>query len=68
MPVDLDEAENGREPPQQSKSNALGAAGRVGLVAEIGIPGIRGDLVMSGGRTGGLEGLQTDLLSKLVKT
>jgi hypothetical protein len=65
---DLDEAEDGREPPQEAQARALGFARRVGLVAKIGVLGVGRDLVVSDSRSGGAEGLLTNLLAKLIES
>jgi len=67
MAIDLDEAEDGREPPQQAEPSTLGVARRVWLVAEVGVLGLRGDLVAGNGGAGRAEGLPADLLGEMVK-
>jgi hypothetical protein len=65
--VDLDEAEHGRDPPQQTKACPFGFARRVGLMAKVGVLGLRGDLVVGDGEARGAEELFANLLGQLVK-
>ena len=67
MSEDLDEAEPGRHPAEEAETGALGFTRRVGVVAEIGVLSISGDLELNDGDAGGVEGFLADLLGELVK-
>ena len=67
MAVDLDEAEDGREPSEEAETLALGLARRIGLVAEIGVLGLRGNLVVNDSGAGAAECLLADLLGELIE-
>jgi hypothetical protein len=67
MTVDLDEADDSCDPPEEAESGTLGVAPRVGLVTEIGVLGLREDLVMRNGCTGGAERPPADLLGKVIE-
>ena len=67
MAVDLDEADDGCEPAQEAEPGTLGFAHGVGLVTEVGLLGLRRNLVMSNGDAEGAERLPADLLAKVIE-
>jgi hypothetical protein len=48
--IDLDEAENARDPPEESESLPGAFARWVGLVTQVRVLGLRRDLVVRDGR------------------
>ena len=67
MTVDLDQAEDGRDPSQEAEARALGFPRWIGLVAEVGVLGLRGDLIVRHRRAGGTESFLADLLGELIE-
>jgi hypothetical protein len=53
MPIDLDEAEDLRNAPEEAEERALGRARRVRIVADVGALGAPGDGVLDRGGAGG---------------
>ena len=65
--IDLDEAEDRRESPQEAEPLSLGLTRRVRLMAQVGVLGFRRDLVLSESDPGWPEGFLADLFSNLVE-
>src|SRR3954463_2177150 len=67
MPEDLDETRDRRDASQQAKSGPLGVARGIGIMAEIGVLGVAGELVLDDGEAGGVQSAFTDLLGELIE-
>ncbi len=67
VPVDLDEAESRGDAPQQSKASPLSVARGVGIVANVSVLGVPGDLVLNDGGAGGVQSFLADLLGELIE-
>src|SRR5262249_19116479 len=65
--VDLDQAQDGCEPPQEAEPRALHVTRGIGLVSKVGVLGIRRDLVVGDGGPGAAERFLADLLAELVE-
>ena len=65
--VDLDEAEQGRDPPEEAEARSFGVPRGIRLVAEIGVVRVGRDLVVRDGEAGGGKGREANLLAELVE-
>jgi hypothetical protein len=65
--VNLDEAEERRDPPEESEARSFGSARWIRFVAEIGVVGVGRNLVVGDGDAGGGKGRKADLLAELVE-
>jgi hypothetical protein len=65
--VDLDETGDVRYLPKQAHSHSFGLVRGVGLVAEVGVLGLRRYFVLGDGAPTGAEGFLADLLAELVE-
>src|SRR6185369_10635795 len=66
MSIDLDEAEDLRDAPQEVKLGALGSARRVGVVTDVGALGAPWDGMLDRGGAGGGEGALADILGEII--
>src|SRR4029079_14838697 len=57
----------GGKPPEQTKAVAFSLPCRVGLVAQVGVLGLRVDRVLRHCGAGGAEGLLPDLLGQVIE-
>jgi hypothetical protein len=68
MTVDLDEAERARDPHEEAETLACAFARRVGLVAKVGVLGLRRDLVVGDGDAGRAKRFLSELLREPIET
>src|SRR6185503_18251462 len=65
--VDLDEAEDRRDAPEEAQAGSLRVPLWVWVVQEVGVLGVPRDLVLDDGDAGGVEGFLAELLGELIE-